>query len=149
MPTRRDLLRTSVADALDLRIVGGDQEGSTPRFRWMIRNGAVQIVQPDLHYHGGFIRATRVARMAAAAGLPITPPHVRRRGRLRGHDPVLFLHAEHRRVPGIQGRRDEVRPMVRSTPETQRRQDHRPHRPRLGLPSEADIFQNAKKVGEE
>ena len=38
----------------------------------MIRNGAVQIVQPDVHYYGGYIRATRVARMAAAAGLPIT-----------------------------------------------------------------------------
>ncbi len=30
-------------------------------------------MQPDLHYYGGFIRSTRVARMAAAAGLPITP----------------------------------------------------------------------------
>lgn len=32
----------------------------------------MQVAQPDLHYYGGCIRTTRVARMAAAAGLPIT-----------------------------------------------------------------------------
>ena len=34
---------------------------------------AADVVQPDLHYGGGFIRATQVARMAAAAGLPVVP----------------------------------------------------------------------------
>jgi L-alanine-DL-glutamate epimerase-like enolase superfamily enzyme len=63
----------AVADALDVPIAGGEQETSLRRFRWMIANGAVQVVQPDLHYNGGFIRTIRVARMAAAAGLPITP----------------------------------------------------------------------------
>jgi L-alanine-DL-glutamate epimerase-like enolase superfamily enzyme len=62
-----------VADALEIPISGGEQETSQRRFRWMIRNAAVQVVQPDLHYYGGFIRVTRVARMAAAAGLSITP----------------------------------------------------------------------------
>jgi L-alanine-DL-glutamate epimerase-like enolase superfamily enzyme len=33
----------------------------------------VDIVQPDLHYHGGFIRSMRVARMAEAAGMLCTP----------------------------------------------------------------------------
>jgi L-alanine-DL-glutamate epimerase-like enolase superfamily enzyme len=62
-----------VADALDIPIAGGEQETSQHRFRWMIHNGAVRVVQPDLHYYGGFIRATRVARMAAKAGLTIVP----------------------------------------------------------------------------
>jgi L-alanine-DL-glutamate epimerase-like enolase superfamily enzyme len=61
-----------VADALTIPISGGEQESSEYRFAWMIRNKALQIVQPDLHYYGGYIRATRVARMAAAAHLPIT-----------------------------------------------------------------------------
>ena len=39
----------------------------------MIRNRAVDIVQPDLHYYGGFIRSLRVARMADAAGMLCTP----------------------------------------------------------------------------
>lgn len=61
-----------VADAIDIPIAGGEQESSQRRFQWMIANQAVQIVQPDLHYYGGMIRATRVGRMAAAAGMPIT-----------------------------------------------------------------------------
>ncbi len=62
-----------VADALEIPIAGGEQETSLRRFRWMIDNGAVQVVQPDLHYNGGFIRATRVARMAARAGMSVIP----------------------------------------------------------------------------
>lgn len=62
-----------VADALSMAVAGGEQEFSLRRFRWMIENRAVDVVQPDLHYFGGYIRATKVARMAAAAGLTCTP----------------------------------------------------------------------------
>jgi L-alanine-DL-glutamate epimerase-like enolase superfamily enzyme len=62
-----------VADALDIPVAGSEQETSLRRFRWMIHNDAVQVVQPDLHYYGGFIRAARVARMAARAGRSIVP----------------------------------------------------------------------------
>ena len=62
-----------VADALTINVAGGECESSQRRFRWMIEHGAVQVVQPDLHYYGGFIRATRVARMAARANMTITP----------------------------------------------------------------------------
>jgi len=61
-----------VADALRIPIAGGEQESSAWRFRWMIGHGAIRVVQPDLHYYGGFVRATRVARMAARAGLTLT-----------------------------------------------------------------------------
>jgi len=61
-----------VADSLTINVAGGEQESSQRRFRWMIANNAVQIVQPDLHYYGGFIRSMRVARMAAAADVDIT-----------------------------------------------------------------------------
>jgi L-alanine-DL-glutamate epimerase-like enolase superfamily enzyme len=62
-----------VADALTIPVAGGEQEFSLHRWRWMIANRAVDIVQPDLHYGGGLIRATKVARMAAAAGLQVVP----------------------------------------------------------------------------
>jgi L-alanine-DL-glutamate epimerase-like enolase superfamily enzyme len=62
-----------VADALKIPVAGGEQETSLHRFRWMIEHAAVQVVQPDLHYNGGFIRAARVARMAARAGLTVVP----------------------------------------------------------------------------
>ena len=43
------------------------------RWQWAIANRGLDIVQPDLHYGGGYIRATQVARMAAAAGMPVIP----------------------------------------------------------------------------
>ena len=61
-----------VADALGIPVSGGEQESSQRRFRWMIANRGVDIVQPDIHYYGGLIRSTRVARMAAVAGMPTT-----------------------------------------------------------------------------
>ena len=62
-----------VADQLPLPVAGGEQESSLRRFRWMIEHKGVDVVQPDLFYFGGFIRSIRVARMAAAAGIPCTP----------------------------------------------------------------------------
>jgi len=62
-----------VADALTIPVAGGEQEYSDWRFRWMIANRAVDVVQPDLHYYGGMIRSLRVARMAEAAGMRCTP----------------------------------------------------------------------------
>jgi len=61
-----------VADALTIPVAGGEQEYSQRRFRWMVHNRGVDIVQPDLQYYGGLIRSTRVARMAAVAGMPTT-----------------------------------------------------------------------------
>ena len=61
-----------VADALTIPVAGGEQEFSLWGFRWMIHHRAVDIVQPDLHYFGGYIRCLRVARMAAEAGMPCT-----------------------------------------------------------------------------
>ncbi|MDO8540301.1 MAG: mandelate racemase/muconate lactonizing enzyme family protein [Opitutaceae bacterium] len=63
----------AVADALTIPIAGGEQEYSLHRWHWMVANRGVDIVQPDLHYGGGFIRATKVARMAAAAGMTVVP----------------------------------------------------------------------------
>jgi len=62
-----------VADALTIPVAGGEQEFSLHRWKWTIANRGVDIVQPDLHYGGGFIRAAQVARMAAAAGMPVVP----------------------------------------------------------------------------
>lgn len=61
-----------VADALTIPVAGGEQEYSDWRFRWMIANRGVDIVQPDLHYYGGMIRSVRVARMAQVAKIPTT-----------------------------------------------------------------------------
>ena len=62
-----------VTEALKIPVAGGEQEYSMRRFRWAIENRAMDVVMPDLHYNGGFIRSVRVARMADAAGLKCTP----------------------------------------------------------------------------
>jgi L-alanine-DL-glutamate epimerase-like enolase superfamily enzyme len=63
----------AVADALTIPVALGEQEYSMHRWKWLIANRGADVIQPDLHYGGGFIRATQVARMAAAAGLPVVP----------------------------------------------------------------------------
>jgi L-alanine-DL-glutamate epimerase-like enolase superfamily enzyme len=63
----------AVADALTIPVALGEQEYSLHRWKWVIANRGADVIQPDLHYDGGFIRATQVARMAAAAGLPVVP----------------------------------------------------------------------------
>lgn len=62
-----------VADTLNIPIAVGEQDASLWRFGWMLETGVMQIVQPDLNYNGGFIRAARVARMARKLGVPIVP----------------------------------------------------------------------------
>ncbi len=62
-----------VADALDIDVTGGEQDCDLTIWRRMIDMRAVDIVQPDVCYLGGIARTLRVCRMAAAAGLPVTP----------------------------------------------------------------------------
>ena len=61
-----------VSDALSIPVGLGEQEFSMRRFQWTIENRAADIIQPDLHYFGGYIRCTKVARMATEAGMPCT-----------------------------------------------------------------------------
>ncbi|MBT3272989.1 MAG: mandelate racemase/muconate lactonizing enzyme family protein, partial [Spirochaetales bacterium] len=62
-----------VTDALDLPVAGGEQDCFLHRWRRMIEMRAVDVVQPDICYIGGFDRAMGVAKMAEEAGLPCTP----------------------------------------------------------------------------
>jgi len=62
-----------VAEALDIDVTGGEQDCELPTWRRMIEMGAVDIIQPDICYLGGISRTLRVARLAEAAGLPVTP----------------------------------------------------------------------------
>jgi L-alanine-DL-glutamate epimerase-like enolase superfamily enzyme len=62
-----------VADALEMKVAFGEQNSSLWQFQWMIDNKVMDVVQPDLNYNGGFIRAARVARMARKANRWICP----------------------------------------------------------------------------
>ena len=62
-----------VTDALEMNVAGGDQDCNLGHFKVMIRDRHIDMVQPDLMYNGGLIRALRVAQMAKEGGLRITP----------------------------------------------------------------------------
>ncbi|MBI3684574.1 MAG: mandelate racemase/muconate lactonizing enzyme family protein [Acidobacteria bacterium] len=62
-----------VADALEMPVAGGEQDSSLWKFQDMIERRVLDIVQPDMNYCGGLIRAARVARMARQANMKIVP----------------------------------------------------------------------------
>jgi len=62
-----------VTAALALDVTGGEQDWDLGTWARMIDMRAVDVVQPDVMYMGGIARTLKVARMAAAAGLPCTP----------------------------------------------------------------------------
>ena len=62
-----------VAKALRIPISGGEQDSNLWIFQWMLDNGVVNIVQPDINYNGGFIRTKRVALLAEKLGKTIVP----------------------------------------------------------------------------
>jgi L-alanine-DL-glutamate epimerase-like enolase superfamily enzyme len=62
-----------VRAALDLDVAGGEQDCFLWQWQRIVDLPAVDIVQPDVCYVGGFTRALEVAGMAAAAGLPCVP----------------------------------------------------------------------------
>lgn len=63
----------AVREALTLDVAGGEQDCELTAWRSIIGEHVVDIVQPDVMYMGGIFRTLEVCRMAAAAGLPVTP----------------------------------------------------------------------------
>lgn len=62
-----------VTETLDIDVTGGEQDCEFSVWKQIIRDRVVDIVQPDVLYLGGIARSMRLASMAAAAGLPVTP----------------------------------------------------------------------------
>ncbi|MCF3934838.1 mandelate racemase/muconate lactonizing enzyme family protein [Acuticoccus sp. M5D2P5] len=62
-----------VAAALDIDVTGGEQDCWLPTWKRMFELRAVDIAQPDILYAGGIGRTLRIARLADAHGLTITP----------------------------------------------------------------------------
>lgn len=62
-----------VTDTLHLDVTGGEQDCDLALWRFAIDMRAVDVVQPDVCYLGGINRTLKVANMAKAAGLPVTP----------------------------------------------------------------------------
>jgi L-alanine-DL-glutamate epimerase-like enolase superfamily enzyme len=63
----------AVRKALKIPIAYGEQNYSLWQFHWALTNGVMDIVQPDMNYNGGLIRAKRVALIAEKLGKTIVP----------------------------------------------------------------------------
>jgi len=62
-----------VAEALDMPVAGGEQDWQLSRFREMLEQRAVDIVQPDLIKAGGFSVCKKISYLAEAFGCVCTP----------------------------------------------------------------------------
>lgn len=63
----------AVADALSISVAGGEQDCNMATFRMMTEQCFVDIIQPDMTYNGGIIRALRVAKLAREQNMLIVP----------------------------------------------------------------------------
>ncbi|MBD3288860.1 mandelate racemase/muconate lactonizing enzyme family protein, partial [candidate division KSB1 bacterium] len=137
-----------IADALAIPIAGGEVESSLHQFKWMLRNNAVQIVQPDLFYFGGFIRSIRVAKMAALVNRPCT---LHLSGSGLGY--LYMLHFASC-VPNIgpfqefKGRTEKHLPMTCETSDLQCRDGrlHIPTGPGFGIEIDPDFVKKAERI---
>lgn len=62
-----------LADAIDTRVAGGEEETTAWGFRELIDQGHVDVVQPDVSRAGGFTEVQRIAELAADMGRPCVP----------------------------------------------------------------------------
>jgi D-arabinonate dehydratase len=72
MPDSLDLYR-EVNGALDYAVAGGELEFSRYGFRDLIREDAVEVIQPDVTVVGGVTEWMRVAQTAASHDIPVAP----------------------------------------------------------------------------
>ncbi len=63
----------AVTDQINIPVAGGEQEPSMHQFKWLVKNDALDIVQPDIFYFGGMIRSLKVALMAQTKGKTCVP----------------------------------------------------------------------------
>ena len=112
----------------------------------MIAHRAVDIVQPDLHYHGGFIRSMRVARMAHAAGMLCTP-HMSGSG-LGYLDAAIFASCidEPGSIHRVQGKRRDPGQQSNLVAEVRGRHVRVPSGPGFGVTIDPAFLREAKKV---
>lgn len=71
-PYHDDESTATVAAALDLPVAGGEQEWDLLRFKTLLANHVVDIIQPDVIKVGGLLKAKKIGVLAEAFGTPVT-----------------------------------------------------------------------------
>lgn len=57
----------------ELKVAGGEQDTSVYRFQRLAKNNVYDILQPDLYYNGGILRALQVAEIARMLNKGVAP----------------------------------------------------------------------------
>ena len=71
-PYNDDESTAKVAAALDMPVAGGEQEWDLLRFKTLLANSVVDVVQPDVSKIGGLLKAKKIGVLAEAYGAPVT-----------------------------------------------------------------------------
>ena len=134
-PCRFDHLEETkaVADALTMPVAGGEQEFSEDGFRWMIANRAVDIVQPDLHYHGGFIRSHPGGPDGPRRRTSVHAAHVGLGPGLSRCGPFRLVHRQSGPLHRVQGERRDPGEQPHLVAGLRARQGPRPPGPGFGI----------------
>lgn len=131
-----------------MKLAGGEQDTSFYRFQDMVETGVYSILQPDLYYNGGIVRALKVARLAEQHGKHFAP-HSPKADPM--HAPFLQLMAV---APAVYGFQEYP-----ANPPKQQPAWYAPHfllkkgvleipqEPGLGVAYDEDIFKNVERTG--
>lgn len=55
-----------------IAVAGGEQDTSLARYRWLVAEHGLDILQPDIMYVGGFVRTLRIAELAHRVGRTVS-----------------------------------------------------------------------------
>lgn len=138
-----------VNDALTkVKLAGGEQDTSVFRFRRLARNNVYDILQPDLYYNGGILRALQVCEIARVYGKKGLAPHTPKA------DPLIAPFWQVAALaPNLYGLQEFVYTPGQPPPAWHTRIEVRegrvkiPHTPGLGIDYDEDIWKSAVKVG--
>jgi L-alanine-DL-glutamate epimerase-like enolase superfamily enzyme len=71
-PYHDDDSTAKVSAVLDMAVAGGEQEWDLLRFKTLLADNVVDIIQPDAIKVGGLLRARKIGVLAEAFGAPVT-----------------------------------------------------------------------------
>lgn len=130
-----------------LKLAGGEQDTSAHRFRRLAQTGVYDILQPDLYYNGGILRALQVSEIARLFGGKGFAPHSPKADPLIG--PFWQVAALAGNLYGLQElvyTPGEKAPTWHSEIPVRAGRVHIPNRSGLGLEYDEGIWEKAEKI---
>jgi L-alanine-DL-glutamate epimerase-like enolase superfamily enzyme len=133
-----------VSAALDLPVAGAEQEWDLKRFKQILHDRVVDIIQPDLIKAGGFSSCKKIAALAEAYGAVVTPHQTNPLGLIANlhfaaSTPVCRYAQEYRVDPHPNWDR-----LVRNPPVVKDGYLYPPEEPGLGVELNEELLQQAE-----